>query len=229
MFTTKTPGSELSYDILDDDIGSFGSSCDDPPETLPLYELYEATVSKFESLFKRENYLVSEDIRTDLDGLFLQLRLWAKNSRVESGSLIILDQQYDEEAIAVRLHLQDLLPCLQKVESADLPSQELQYVYFQRREELALICAMTFRYCLERLRDTLRALADLAEPIHVLIDIHLGEGTHSRIKNLFSLQKGRVSGLKNISFVKNTSPDELSYRGEGMCREPPQKAENLFN
>lgn len=120
VFDQEHPG---AYEDIEG-VGSFSSSLSDDAEVVQLSALYGSILSRFESLFEGRHRIL-EVFAAELDDLLLQLRLWAADIKVETGSLDLLDLEYHEEAVAIRIHLQNVSSALEAFEAEDFSESTL--------------------------------------------------------------------------------------------------------
>jgi|SRR5215469_7720223 len=83
----------------------------------PLVEVFRSLRSRLESILQSSTL---ENFRTQLDDLLLLLRVWATDIRADQSSdpnsLDLLEANYQEEAVALRIHFHTISEALETLE-----------------------------------------------------------------------------------------------------------------
>lgn len=98
-----------------------------------LVEVFGNLVFRFESIIHSTAF---ENFRTQLDEILLLLRVWATDIRADQSSdpncLDLLESEYEEEAVAVRIHMHMISESLEALEQQAATAKDNIEIRLQR-------------------------------------------------------------------------------------------------
>jgi hypothetical protein len=94
-------------------------------DTATLQNLYDQIMGDFTEIYNEDD--IMEVYGKEIDDLFLKLKVWGADIHQDTGSLSILESDfYDEAAMSVRAHFENIVQELGEFKSADIFSADGQ-------------------------------------------------------------------------------------------------------